>query len=286
MKRFLAVFLASTTLFSVTAFAENEMRYVCNNDEADIKAEAIFKDGIVYLPVAQVCRALDYKVIEKESNNSVTAEVKTKPGYFSVFLGKSKGRMNGMDIGLAKTPFKENEVIYVTAGLIEEQLGVSVKYDSSKNTIYIDNTGEGRITSTVGQAPVAKPTASSSNSGNKSSNSNSQSGSYKNYPNTSIPDFASVTGCKFADMDSDRDILGSTINSNNYARVFDKNSNIVGMKYNYHDAGSDDISKYTQTLKNLGFSVNGNVYSKNGATVEIQQLNGFSGSSVCVVVKY
>ena len=112
MKRFLAVLLASTTLLSTSVFA-GDMRYVCNNDEAEVTADAIFKDGVVYLPVAQVCKVLGYKVIEKDSNNSVTAEVKTKPGYFSVFLGKSKGRMNGQDIRLSKTPFKENGVICV-----------------------------------------------------------------------------------------------------------------------------------------------------------------------------
>ena len=201
MKRFLAVFLATTTLLSTSVFADGGMRYVYNNDEVEVTAEAIFKDGIVYLPVASVCKALGYKVIEKDTNNSVTAEVKTKPGYFSVFLGKSKGRMNGMDIGLAKAPFKGKDVIYVTAGLIEDQLGVSVKYDSAKNTIYIDNKGEGKITSTVGQASAIKSATEKSGS----SNSSGSSGSIVNgatYPGTNIPTFTSVTGVQPAESGS------------------------------------------------------------------------------------
>ena len=255
MKRFLAVLLASTTLLSTSVFA-GDMRYVCNNDEAEVTADAIFKDGIVYLPVAQVCKALGYKVIEKESNNSVTAEVKTKPGYFSVFLGKSKGRMNGMDIKLSKTPFKENDVIYVTAGLIEEQLGVSVKYDSSKNTIYIDSNGEGKITSTVGQAPVAKPaaTSSSSSSGNTSASSN-----YTTYSeNKNIPDFASVTGKS-----------GTNTSRNLYV---------------YDNVSQNDVDKYCNTLTAAGFKLVSSKRDKtpDGAmTLSAKQFNR-NGSSVIV----
>ena len=226
MKRFLAVLLASTTLLSTSVFA-GDMRYVCNNDEAEVTADAIFKDGIVYLPVAQVCKALGYKVIEKESNNSVTAEVKTKPGYFSVFLGKSKGRMNGQDIRLAKAPFKENDVIYVTAGLIEDQLGVSVKYDSSKNTIYIDSNGEGKITSTVGQVPAAKSTTTSSAS-SSSGSSSATSNTGAKYSGTTVPTFDSVTG------------ISASSNTNGVAR------------YNAPNAGAADT--YCNYLLSHGFS--------------------------------
>lgn len=253
MKRFLAVLLASTTLLSTSVFA-GDMRYVCNNDEAEVTADAIFKDGTVYLPVAQICRALGYKVIEKESNHSVTAEVRTKPGYFSVFLGKSRGRMNGMNITLSKTPFKENDVIYVYAGLIEDQLGVSVKYDSSKNTIYIDNTGEGKITSTVGQAPVAKPAAAKASSAGGSSSGSKSAGSSSVYPGTSVPSFAAVSGL-------------SPVKSDNNTYIYEYSNN-SGSGW---DSWADN---YYALLANNGFSIvqtgqNTRVYSNGKNTVTV-----------------
>lgn len=191
MKRFLALLLTSVTLCTTCAFGADTTRFVCNGKEAAVSAAAIFKDGYTYLPVAQVCKALGYHVIEKSSNNSVTAEVRGKSGYFSVFLGKQTGRMNGQNIHLAKAPFSENGIVYVSSKLVEEQLGVKVNYDSSKNTIYINSAGEGKITSTVGKVAV-KSTVSTSN---KISTGSSTSSTKTAPTNTSLS-FTAVTGIK------------------------------------------------------------------------------------------
>lgn len=191
MKRFLALLLTSVTLCTTCAFGADTTRFVCNGKEAAVAAAAIFKDGYTYLPVAQVCKALGYHVIEKTSNNSVTAEVRGKSGYFSVFLGKQTGRMNGQNIHLGKAPFSENGIVYVSSALIEEQLGVKVNYDSSKNTIYINSAGEGKIRSTVGKVAV-KSTVSTSN---KISTGSSTSSTKTAPTNTSLS-FTAVTGIK------------------------------------------------------------------------------------------
>lgn len=220
MKRFLALLLTSVTLCTTCAFGADTTRFVCNGKEAAVSAAAIFKDGYTYLPVAQVCKALGYHVIEKSSNNSVTAEVRGKSGYFSVFLGKQTGRMNGQNIHLAKAPFSENGIVYVSSKLVEEQLGVKVNYDSSKNTIYINSAGEGKITSTVGKAPVAKT--------NTSVKSTTLSSNYKKYQNaTYTPDFTAVTGIT--------------------CTIQDKN------QYHYDNATQSDMNKYINCLESNGF---------------------------------
>ena len=230
MKRFLALCLVSVTLFSTCAFGADATRFVCNGKEAAITATAIFRDGYTYLPVAQVCKALGYHVIEKSSNNSVTAEVRGESGYFSVFLGKPSGRMNGQDIELGKAPFSENGVIYVSLALIEEQLGVKVNYDSSKNTVYINSAGEGKITSTVGQAPVAAPSPSTGNSSSTANTSSSSSG-YRTYSQSRhVLDFTSVTG-----------IAGT------------KDEMRVNT-YHYPNVSESSLKKYCDALKAAGFT--------------------------------
>lgn len=184
MKRFIAVTLSVLTILSSTTFAADSTRFVYNGKEASISAAAIFKDGYTYLPAKQVFEAAGMKVIEKSSNNSLTAEAKGKSGYVSVWVGKTSGRMNGTNIHLGKAPFKENGVTYVSSKFIEEQLGVKVSYQQDKNTIYINSVGEGKITST---AYLNK---------NKSANKSTKKSAGKTVSNTGTTDFTAVTGIK------------------------------------------------------------------------------------------
>lgn len=191
MKRFIAVTLSVLTMLStIPAYAGNSTRYVYNGKETSVSASVIIKDGYRYLPAAQIFEACGMKVIKKTSNNSITAEAKGKPGYVSIFVGKTTGRMNGTNIHLAKAPFEENGVVYVSSKFIEEQLGVKVSYDQSKGTVYLDQAGEGKITSTAYLNNKAK-----NNTSKNTSNSSAKS-SGSNYSSSNIPDFTAVTGIK------------------------------------------------------------------------------------------
>jgi hypothetical protein len=256
MKRFLALLMVSTTLLGTCVFGAETTRYVYNGTETSAATTAIFKDGYTYLPIAQVGKALGYYVVEKAENNSVTVMPKGKAGYVSVFLGKQTGRMNGQNITLGKAPFSEDGVIYVSSKFIEEQLGVNVGYDSSKNTMYINSAGEGKITSTVSKVPVAtasNPTASTSSAKTSTTVASTSSGS--------IATFTDITGVKVA----------STSNG----------------VYTYNTGSLSDIDKYASYLEQNGFqlkSINGDfnitrIYQKGSKTVTIAYFTTYSISS-------
>jgi hypothetical protein len=303
MKRFLALLLVSTTLLSTCAFGAETTRYVCNGAETTVASTAVFKDGYTYLPIAQVGKALGYYVVEKSENNSVTVMPRGKAGYVSVFLGKQTGRMNGQNITLGKAPFSDNGVIYVSSKLIEEQLGVKVGYDSSKNTVYITASGEGKITSTVGKAPVA--TASKSTASTSTANTTATSSGAKIYSGFKYtPDFAAVTGCN-PTVDSTTAYLGVStwgrdassvykeIGSKNVHTVLtsSKTNRPVGMQFDYTDAKSSDVTKYISALKSAGFTVadagNGMTkFEKNGEKGVIAPMNGLADSKGYAVEVY
>lgn len=289
MKRFIAVTLSVLTILSSTAFAADSTRFVYNGKEVSIAATAIFKDGYTYLPAKQVFEAAGMRVIEKSSNNSLTAEAKGKPGYVSVWIGKTSGRMNGTNIQLGKAPFVENGATYVSSKFIEEQLGVKVSYDSSKNTIYINSVGEGKITSTVGKyTTTAKTSTSAGSTSGSGSTTSASTSSYKVYSGFKyIPDFASVTGVK-APINGDG--LGSIIGNNVYTSIIKGNS-IAGIKYEYYDVDANDFNAYISALKNAGFTVNGSgtsySFEKNGEKGSIgADTSMFTGNFIRIMAYY
>lgn len=288
MKRFAAVTLSVLTILSSTAFAADSTRFVYNGNETNISADAIFRDGYTYLPAAQVFSAAGMKVIEKTSNNSLTAEAKGKPGYVSVWIGKTKGRMNGTDIQLGKAPFVENGVTYVSSKFIEEQLGVKVNYDASKNTIYINTAGEGKITSTAGKYTAKSSSSGSSSASGSKAASSTSTGSYKIYSGFDyVPDFSSITGAE-EPIDGDKAIFG--LNGNNsYSRIV-RGNNIVGMKYEYYNVSTDDFNKYVSALKNAGFSVQGSgsnySFSKGGEEGSVNIHTTLIGGMCVQIIAY
>ena len=284
MKRFLALFLTSVVLSGTCVFGADTARFVYNGKEVSVSSSAIFKEGYTYLPAAPLFKALGYHVIEKTSNNSVTAEVRGKSGYVSVFLGKQTGRMNGQDIHLGKAPFAENGVMYVSSALVEEQLGVKVVYDSTKNTVYINSVGEGKITSTVSKAPAAKKSASTPASTKSSAKS---AGEYTLYPDCKyVPDFAALTGCEKTVLSG---ILPfSTATGNKHYVKMDDYGRILGMEYSYGDADKDDAIKYVNALESLKFEIVSSsygiyVFKKGDETVRLSQRSLGSGYVVTVL---
>ncbi len=221
MKRLIALFMFVLMLLgSIPAFGATNTRMVYNNKEVSTYVGVIFRDGYTFLPAAFTFKAAGMKVTENTSNNSLTAESTTKSGYVSIWVNSKKGVMNGQTIQLGIAPFRENGVIYVSSKFIEEQCGVKVSYDSSKNTIYINSTGEGKITSTVGQAKSSTTAASSYSTSSKGV-----------YANTYyIPDFGAVTGCKAT----------ATGRANSY---------------NYNSSNAAALNKYKTALANAGFSL-------------------------------
>lgn len=257
MKRFIAVTLSVLTMLStIPAYAGNSTRYVYNGKETSVSASVVIKDGYRYLPAAQIFEACGMKVIKKTSNNSITAEAKGKPGYVSIFVGKTTGRMNGTNIHLAKAPFEENGVVYVSSKFIEGQLGVKVSYDQSKGTVYLDQAGEGKITSTAYLNNKAKNNTSKSTSSSNKSTSTAV--------NSSI-DFGAITG------------RTCTSHSNN--------------KYVYEGATSADVRKYINTLVGNGYTythrgggqlfVASDIYelTKGSSKITLVETGSYSGSS-------
>ncbi len=244
MKRFIAVTLSVLTILStVSVSAADSTRYVYNGNETTASAAVIIKDGYTYLPASQIFKACGMKVIEKTSNNSITAEAKGKPGYVSIWLNKTKGRMNGTNIHLGKAPFKENGVVYVSSKFIEEQLGVKVNYEQSKNTIYINKTGEGKITSTANLNNKAQNT-------NKSTPVTNSTSSGKN-----IPDFTAVTGIK----SSDKSIYGTVYSNVSKAAIDKYVTTLLSNGYSHKVTGpiTGDIFGYVEFSRYASISKKG-----------------------------
>ncbi len=253
MKKFIALSMSVLMLLgSMPAFAAENTRMVYNNNEVSIDGDVIIKDGYTFLPAASTFKAAGMRVIEKSSNDSLTAEARNQPGYVSVWVNSKKGRMNGQNIQLGIAPFRENGVTYVSSKFIEEQCGVKVSYDSSKNTIYINSSGEGKITSTVGQVTTQTTSKTSTTSNSSSSSTKASTGTSVYSGFKYLPNFASVANVK-APIDGDTAILGLG-NNNVYTRIF-ANGNIVGYKYEYYDATENDYNNYITALKNAGFTL-------------------------------
>ncbi len=164
MKKLLSLLLSAVIISaSVTAVsAADKTRYVFNGNEANISSDAIFKDGKIFVPAAEVFKLTKVKVIEKSSNNSITIEALGKPGYVSSWINTKKVILNGQSGSISAAPFKQNGVTYVPSDFVEEQIGVKISYDSSKKSIYIDSVKEGKITSTAKAANAPASTAKTS----------------------------------------------------------------------------------------------------------------------------
>lgn len=257
MKRFLAVLITSIMTFSATtAFAANQTRFVYNGKEVSASAGAIFKNGYTFLPAKDIFKMAGLHIIEKASNKSITAEVYKKPGYVSIFENKKTARMNGQNINLAIAPFKENGATYVSSKFIEEQLGVKVAYDKAKNTIYVNSNGEGKITSTVKKAT----TKSSSTQKGTTTTTTTANSKYSLYEKCKyIPDFASVLNIEKAVPDAGVLNLSGTI-SGNHSYYRGEN----GRAYEYNDVTIENVQKYVEVLKNLGFKLEGSIVANTG----------------------
>lgn len=229
MKRFVSLFLAAVTVLGSTyVYAGDNIRFVYNEEEAAVQHDAVNKNSKWFIPLDAV-KLANVKIIEKSSNNSITIEALGKPGYASAWIGKTKGRINSQNITLSAAPFEENGVVYLPKDFIEDCLGMKIAYDESKKTVYIDTVKEGSITATAYLNNAPKQTTNSYTA--TPSNSN-----YINYPNTDIPNFASVTGTTL------------------YMETADSH----GKVYIYSNASQSSLDKYKSALESKGFKAVGN----------------------------
>ncbi len=196
MKKFSMLLLLIAVLSTVTVCGAEKTRYVYNGTEVNISSEAVFKDGKIFVPAAEVFKLTKVKVIENKSNNSITVEALGKPGYASAWLNSKKGRMNGQNINLSAQTFKQNGIFYVPSDFVAEQIGVDIKYDKDKNTIYIDTVKEGKITSTANLNTAPKKTSSTSSSTSSSKTNSGGTSAKTSNTSASYPDFTAVTGIK------------------------------------------------------------------------------------------
>jgi hypothetical protein len=284
MKKFLALALATVTILGSTCVyaADGEgTRYVFNGEETSVNTEAIIKNDVLFLPAEDVFKLSQNKVIVKTTNNSLTVEALGKPGYVSVWVGRTKGRENGENITVSIAPFKEDNVIYVPVKFVEEQMGAKISYDTDKNTIYIDSEGEGLITSTY-----KVPTVKSSSKGGSSSSASTGS-TYKrcNY----VPNFATVVG--ITDNTSlDVGLISFGFDQHESKRYPQYNSanQYVGMEYSYADVDSADekVQQYINKLESLGFEKTGlyaGTYKKGGEYVRVSNDSIINGVTVQVL---
>jgi len=181
MKKFLSILISSIMLLSSTAFAAPNTRYVLNNKEVSINADAVVQNGTIYLPAIDTFKACGYYV--KSTNNSITAMATGRPGYVSIWVNKKTAILNGKKITLGTAPFFKNGACYVSSKFIEEQTGVKVSYVPSKKTIYLDFKNAPRITSTVSSKKI---------------NINEYLGTYVIYTGTDIDEYRGANEKQYA----------------------------------------------------------------------------------------
>ena len=145
MKKILSLILSTVLALSLCVSVSASTTYYFNNMPLTIHNDAIYRDGMLYVPVYQSVYYANVKVSEDKGKGTVTVEALGRTGYFTLTANSNIARKNGVNIIISGTPFMSGDVLFGPADFLTDQLGLLFSYDSANNIVHITYTEGGNI---------------------------------------------------------------------------------------------------------------------------------------------
>lgn len=135
MKKFICILLTLTLILSAAGvFASSEAGVELNGAALNLTRELIEKDGVIFVPLRDICSALGYEIAW--DNDKRCAVVTSDSFKAEFFIGKAEYRRGGMTTTTDAAAFIENEITYVSASSLAA-IGAEAEWDGEKKLLSV-----------------------------------------------------------------------------------------------------------------------------------------------------
>ena len=121
--------------FTVTSFAQDEIKIYVDNDKVDFDVEPIIENGRTLIPLRGVFEKLGAKV--DWNKNLLEVVIKDDNNEIEMILGKDKVMVNGIIKDIDVPTRMVNSRTFAPLRFIAENLGHTVRWDGNTNSVYI-----------------------------------------------------------------------------------------------------------------------------------------------------